>query len=57
MGGGRIVATGSAQDVFTSDILSDVYGCPIRINETPGPICPFVLPHHTIQAAHLAGLS
>ncbi len=57
MSGGRIVADGSAQDVFTSDILSAVYGCPIRINETPGPMCPFVLPHHTIQAADLSGRS
>jgi len=55
MGGGRVLAHGSAQDVFTSSILSEVYGCPIRINETPGPMCPFVLPHPTIQAAASAG--
>jgi iron complex transport system ATP-binding protein len=44
MSGGRIAAQGAAGDVLTDDILSEVYGCPVRTNVTPAAGAPFILP-------------
>jgi iron complex transport system ATP-binding protein len=41
----RAIATGSPAEVFTDEILSRAYGCPIRVGATPAGGVPFVLPH------------
>lgn len=41
---GRIVGRGKAVDVMRDDLLSAVYGCPVRTNVTPRNGAPFVLP-------------
>lgn len=41
---GRIAQTGSARDVLCDDLLSEVYGCPVRTNVAPANDRPFVLP-------------
>lgn len=48
MSAGRILACGSASCVLRDDLLSRAYGCNVRVNATPAPGIPFVLPH----AAH-----
>ncbi|MEM7172346.1 MAG: heme ABC transporter ATP-binding protein [Pseudomonadota bacterium] len=45
MKGGRIFATGRPNDVMTDAILSEVYGCRIRVGVNPEVPTPFVLPH------------
>jgi iron complex transport system ATP-binding protein len=42
---GRIAAEGTAAQVLRDDLLSQVYGCPVRTNMAPGNGRPFVLPH------------
>jgi heme transport system ATP-binding protein len=44
MSGGRIAACGTAAQVLRDDLLSDVYGCPVRTNAAPSDGRPFVLP-------------
>jgi iron complex transport system ATP-binding protein len=41
---GRVAASGSAVAVLRDDLLSEVYGCPVRINAAPADGRPFVLP-------------
>jgi iron complex transport system ATP-binding protein len=45
MSQGRIAAAGTPGELFDDDLLSRVFGCPIRANRTPAPDIPFVLPH------------
>ena len=47
MSRGAIAARGRAADVMQDDLLSRVYGCPIRTNVAPRNGAPFVLPHAT----------
>lgn len=51
---GRVVANGHPRDVLTDQTLSPVYGCNIRIGETPSTAAPWFLPH-TIEAAPVSG--
>ncbi len=44
MSRGHIAAAGSAAEVLRDDLLSEVYGCPVRINAAPADGRPFVLP-------------
>jgi iron complex transport system ATP-binding protein len=44
MSRGRIAATGTAAEVLRDDLLSVVYGCPVRTNAAPADGRPFVLP-------------
>jgi iron complex transport system ATP-binding protein len=44
MSAGRIAACGTAAQVLRDDLLSDVYGCPVRSNAAPVDGRPFVLP-------------
>jgi heme transport system ATP-binding protein len=41
---GRIAACGTAAEVLRDDLLSQVYGCPVRTNAPPPDGRPFVLP-------------
>jgi iron complex transport system ATP-binding protein len=50
MARGCIYAKGQPEDVFTDEILSTAYGCPIRANAVPADGKTFVLPHHTRPA-------
>jgi iron complex transport system ATP-binding protein len=42
---GRVAAQGVPAQVMTSDLLSDVYDCPLRVSTTPPGDVPFILPH------------
>lgn len=42
---GQLVAQGAADEVLTDAILSDAYGCNLRVNVTPSGPATFVLPH------------
>jgi iron complex transport system ATP-binding protein len=42
---GQIAATGAPGDVLTDEILSDSYGCVLRVNVLPPPGRPYLLPH------------
>jgi len=42
---GRVAARGAPAEVLTSDILSDVYDCDLRVGTAPPAGIPFVLPH------------
>ena len=42
---GQIRAAGSPAEVMTDDILSDVYGCRLRVSVPPVQQSPYVLPH------------
>lgn len=44
MSRGRIAEQGSARSVLRDDLLSEVYGCPVRTNVAPANGAPFVLP-------------
>jgi len=44
MSEGGVVAAGRAVDVLRDDLLTAVYGCPVRTNVTPADGTPFVLP-------------
>ena len=41
---GEIVAQGTAREVFTSELLSRVYGVPVSVSQHPGRDVPIVLP-------------
>ncbi len=43
---GRVRAAGSPVDVMTDEILSEVYGCRLRVGITPQGPAPFILPHN-----------
>lgn len=47
MAQGGIYAAGQPEDVFTDEVLSTAYGCPIRANVPPSDGKTFVLPHHS----------
>ncbi|MFD0986989.1 heme ABC transporter ATP-binding protein [Methyloligella solikamskensis] len=42
---GRVMARGPAEEVLLDDLLTDVYGCPVRTNTVPADGVPFVLPY------------
>ncbi|MDZ7709606.1 MAG: hypothetical protein U5K36_05640 [Roseovarius sp.] len=42
---GRVAARGMPSDVMTSDILSQVYDCHLRVSTTPPVGIPDILPH------------
>ncbi|MEG6509892.1 heme ABC transporter ATP-binding protein [Methyloligella sp. 2.7D] len=42
---GRVVAKGGALEVLEDELLSEVYGCPVRTNVTPPEGTPFILPY------------
>jgi iron complex transport system ATP-binding protein len=46
---GEIVAQGTARQVFTSELLSRVYGVPVAVSQHPGRDVPIVLPVGVIQ--------
>jgi iron complex transport system ATP-binding protein len=48
MSRGRIVARGNASSVLRDDLLTEVYGCPVRTNAVPANGVPFVLPASVI---------
>jgi iron complex transport system ATP-binding protein len=45
MSAGRLRATGTPDAVMTDAILSEVYGCRVRVGVAPEGARPFVLPH------------
>ena len=50
MSRGRIRASGRPAEVLRDDLLSEVYGCPVRTNATPAAGVPFVIPQAGMQA-------
>ncbi|MET4104365.1 iron complex transport system ATP-binding protein [Roseovarius sp. MBR-78] len=42
---GCVAAQGAPAQVMTSDLLSAVYDCPLRVSATPPGDAPFILPH------------
>lgn len=40
----RILAVGAPAEVFTDEILSEAYGCTVRVNTVPDNELPFILP-------------
>jgi iron complex transport system ATP-binding protein len=49
MSRGRIRASGGPAQVLRDDLLSEVYGCPVRTNATPAAGVPFVIPQAGMQ--------
>lgn len=45
MADGQILAAGPPADVMTDQVLSQAYGCNLRVNTAPQGTVPFVLPH------------
>lgn len=45
MQSGAPLAAGIPQEVFTDAILSEAYGCSLKVGQTPPPGTPFLLPH------------
>lgn len=41
---GRVVARGKPGDVFTDEMILDVFDCPMRVGVPPAPGIPFILP-------------
>lgn len=41
---GRMAASGPPGEVLRDDLLSEVFGCPLRVNAAPSGRIPFVLP-------------
>ena len=41
---GRVAATGAPRQVLTSDILSRVYDCDLRVSTPPPDTVPYLLP-------------
>lgn len=50
MSRGRIRARGKPAEMLHDDLLSEVYGCPVRTNATPADGVPFVIPHAGMYA-------
>ena len=50
MSRGRIRASGGPAEVLRDDLLSEIYGCPVRTNATPAAGVPFVIPQAGMQA-------
>ncbi len=48
---GRIAAQGAPAEIFNNRVLSAAYGCEIRVNQTPPPGVPYMLPHVLAGAA------
>ncbi|MEM1075016.1 MAG: heme ABC transporter ATP-binding protein [Pseudomonadota bacterium] len=46
---GRVMQQGSPETVFNDAILSDAYGCAIRVSVAPQTGSPFVLPHPVLN--------
>ena len=46
---GEIVAQGTARQVFTSELLSQVYGVPVAVSQHPGRDVPIVLPVGVVE--------
>lgn len=42
---GRVAAAGTPAAVLRDDIVSDVFGCALRVGAVPAPGIPFLLPH------------
>jgi len=42
---GKVMARGPAHEVLLDELLSEVYGCPVRTNTVPADGIPFVLPY------------
>ncbi len=47
---GSLAASGSVHDVLTDDMMHSVFGCRLRINQTPLDNTPFVLAHSAVSA-------
>lgn len=48
---GRILASGGARDVLRDEVLSEAYGCALRVDRTPtDPGIAFVLPQAAVNA-------
>lgn len=47
---GHLAASGSVHDVLTDDMMHSVFGCRLRINQTPLDNTPFVLAHSAVSA-------
>ncbi|MEL7132938.1 MAG: heme ABC transporter ATP-binding protein [Pseudomonadota bacterium] len=45
MAGGAIEAVGAPDEVMTDALLSDAYGCPLRVSTPPRQAAPYILPH------------
>jgi iron complex transport system ATP-binding protein len=42
---GRLIASGPTAQVMTDQVLSQAYGCNLRVNTTPSPQSTYILPH------------
>lgn len=45
---GEIAAAGTPADVIDTDILQEVFGCALKVNQTPADRSPFVLPQSAV---------
>lgn len=45
LAGGQCLATGAPRDVLTDGVLSDAYGCALRVSALPPVDVPYILPH------------
>jgi len=48
---GRVLAHGAPAAVMTDAVLSEAYGCTLRVGHVPPPGVPFILPHLAAEAA------
>ncbi|MEL7013888.1 MAG: heme ABC transporter ATP-binding protein, partial [Pseudomonadota bacterium] len=47
LAGGHVLRQGPPDDVLTDTLLSEAYGCAVRVNAAPAGDVPFILPHMT----------
>jgi iron complex transport system ATP-binding protein len=52
MKSGTVAASGGVNEVLTDEAMQSVFGCALRINQTPRDHTPFVLAHSAVQGRH-----
>lgn len=51
---GKVIACGTTAETLTTEVLSEVYSCPLRVGAVPPPGTPFILPHLCHARLHAA---
>ena len=51
---GQVIACGTTAETLTTEVLSEVYSCPLRVGAVPPPGTPFILPHLCHARLHAA---
>ncbi len=51
---GKVIACGTTAETLTTEVLSEVYSCPLRVGAVPPLGTPFILPHLCHARLHAA---